>query len=78
MSEDQWRLGDILEAINQIEKYSVRGRHAFESDELIQVWIVHRLETIGEAARYLSNAVLRGYPHVPCRQTFVTRNILAH
>lgn len=41
------RLLDILEAIERIEKYTIRGRDAFEQDELIQTWIVHHLQIIG-------------------------------
>jgi uncharacterized protein with HEPN domain len=44
------RLLDILEAIENIEKYTLRGHEAFEHDELIQPWIVHHLQIIGEAA----------------------------
>ncbi len=38
--DTQWLL-DIIEAIERIERYSSRGRDAFETDELIQNWIVH-------------------------------------
>jgi uncharacterized protein with HEPN domain len=44
------RLLDILEAIENIEKYASCGHEAFEHDELIQTWIVHHLQIIGEAA----------------------------
>jgi uncharacterized protein with HEPN domain len=41
-------VGDILEAIERIERYAVRGRTAFDADELIQNWIVRHLQVIGE------------------------------
>jgi uncharacterized protein with HEPN domain len=44
------RLADILDAIAAIRRHARRGREAFERDELIQVWIVHHLQIIGEAA----------------------------
>ncbi len=34
MRDPKERLRDILDAITNIERYSVRGRQAFESDEL--------------------------------------------
>jgi len=34
MRSDRERSLDILEAIEQIEKYAARGRKAFENDEL--------------------------------------------
>ena len=36
MRDDREWLLDILDAIEKIEKYSSRGRKAFEEDELIQ------------------------------------------
>jgi uncharacterized protein with HEPN domain len=50
MREDRRRLEDILEAINQIERYAKRGHQDFESDEMLQVWIVYHFQIIGEAA----------------------------
>lgn len=44
MRSDRERFEDILDAISKVEKYSARGRDAFESDELIQTWIVHQLQ----------------------------------
>ncbi len=32
----------------RIKKYASKGREAFEGDELIQSWIVHHLQIIGE------------------------------
>ena len=34
MSRDTARLQDILEAIERVEKYAVRGREVFEQEEL--------------------------------------------
>lgn len=53
MRESRERLMDILEAIERIEKYTIHGRDTFEHDELIQTWMVHHLQIIGEAARAL-------------------------
>ena len=39
MRDDRERLFDIQEAIERIERYASRGREAFETEELIQVWI---------------------------------------
>ena len=48
MRDPRERLRHILEAIAQIKRYASRGRQAFEGDELIQSWVVHRLQIIGE------------------------------
>jgi uncharacterized protein with HEPN domain len=78
MKDDAERLRDILEAIRQVEKYAARGRAAFETDELVQVWLTHHLQIIGEAARRLSDDLRRRYPDVPWPQIIAMRNILVH
>ncbi len=37
MRSDLERLADMLEALENIERYVPRGRQAFEMDELLQV-----------------------------------------
>jgi uncharacterized protein with HEPN domain len=78
MRDDRVRLRDILDAIARIEKYAVRGRQHFEQDELVQTWIVHHLEIIGEATRGLSAALRSSHPQVPWAQIIAMRNILIH
>jgi uncharacterized protein with HEPN domain len=78
MRDDSERLQDILEAIVQIEKYAVRGREEFERDELLQVWMVHHLQIIGEAVRGLSEALRESHRMVPWAQIGAMRNILVH
>ncbi len=78
MREDRERLLDMQEAIEEIEKYAVRGKHAFERDELIQVWIIHHLQIIGEACRTLSQQFLERYSDGPWAKIIGMRNILVH
>lgn len=51
MRDDRQRLLDIREAIERIEKYASQGRETFDENELVQTWIIHHIEIIGEAAR---------------------------
>ena len=78
MRDDRERLLDILEAIEQIEKYAVRGKGTFERDELIQTWIVHHLEIIGESCRLLSPQFRSRHADQPWSQAIAMRNILVH
>jgi uncharacterized protein with HEPN domain len=78
MRDDRERLRDIVEAIERIEKYSARGRQAFDGDELIQIWIVHHLQVIGEAARALSAEFIATHTQVPWSKIVGMRNILVH
>lgn len=78
MRDDRERLLDVVEAIELIEKYSARGRGAFEQDELIQNWIVHHLQIIGEACRGLSGDFRQRHSEVPWEKIVGMRNILVH
>jgi hypothetical protein len=74
MPDDRERLLDVLEAIERIDRYAVRGREAFEHDELIQNWITHQLQVIGEAAARITADLRENHPEVPWRQTGPTRS----
>jgi uncharacterized protein with HEPN domain len=78
MRRDSERLKDILEAIKNIEKYASRGKKVFEGDELIQVWIIHHLQIIGEAASAMSQNFIADYPEIPWQDMSDFRNILVH
>lgn len=78
MRDDRARLLDIREAIERIEKHTSRGRATFENDELIQIWVIHHLQVIGEATRALSAHLKQEHPEVPWSQIAGMRNILVH
>jgi uncharacterized protein with HEPN domain len=78
MRDPQERLRDILDAIAGIERYAARGRDAFDQNELIQVWIVHHLQIVGEAAAQLGRDFHDAHPEVPWPQIVAMRNILVH
>lgn len=78
MRDDRERLRDILEAITQIEKYAVRGEKEFQQNELIQIWIVHYLQIIGEASSSISKKLTNKYSKVPWAEIIAFRNILVH
>ena len=78
MRTDEDRLSDILNAIECIERYLGRGRAAFESDELIQVWMVHYLQVIGEAASSLSSSLKETYADIPWPSIIGFRNLVVH
>lgn len=78
MRNDRERLLDILEAIERIEKHTNGGRNVFESSELVQAWVLHHLQIIGEAARGVSGELKERHPEVAWPEIIGTRNILVH
>ena len=78
MRDDRERLSDIQEAIERIEKYAAQGRDVFEQNELVQTWIVHHFQIIGEASRALSADLRAQHPQIPWSKIIGMRNILVH
>lgn len=78
MRDARERLRDILEAIGHIERYAVRGREAFERDELIQGWFVRHLQIVGEAARSMPEDIRSQAPDIPWKDIVGMRHILVH
>jgi len=78
MRDPKERLRDILDAITRIERYAARGREAFEQEELIQVWIFHHIQIIGEAAAHLGRDFHDAHPEVSWPQIVAMRNVLVH
>jgi uncharacterized protein with HEPN domain len=78
MRQDGERLQDILAAIGQIERYALRGKDAFQTDELVQIWMVHHLQVIGEAAAAISEDLQARHPEVPWALIIAFRNVLVH
>jgi uncharacterized protein with HEPN domain len=78
MRSDQDRLADILDAIAKIQERTSAGEDAFRHDEMLQVWVIHHLQVIGEAARGLSREFRDLNPTVRWAQLVALRNILVH
>jgi uncharacterized protein with HEPN domain len=76
--DDRERLLDILEAIERVERYASQGKEAFLRDELVQVWILHHLQIIGEATRALDSGFREAFPEIPWTKIIGMRNILIH
>jgi len=78
MRDDSERLRDILKAIDQILSKTAGDRSAFDMDEMLQVWTIHHLQIIGEAARALSSEFRQKYPDEVWAKAVGLRNILVH
>lgn len=78
MRSDRERLLNIVEAIEKIFSHKEISRLDYESDELVQVWYIHYLQMIGEAASRLSEDMRIKNPEVQWDQMIGMRHILVH
>lgn len=68
----------MLRAVKRIDRVASAGRDAFSRDEQAQIWVIHHLEILGEAARSLSEALRAAHPDVPWSTIIGLRNVLIH
>ena len=78
MRDDRERLADILAAIDRILSKTTQGRAAFDADEMVQIWVLHHLQIVGEAARCLSEDFRRRNPDAVWSKAAGMRHILVH
>jgi uncharacterized protein with HEPN domain len=78
MRDDRDRLIDIRNAIGRILEKAPEDRAAFDRDEMLQVWVLHHLQVIGEAARALSDEFRARHPDEIWSGAVGLRNILVH
>ena len=78
MRSDRERLLDIIEAIQKIDRHPSRDIEAFAEDERQQVWVIHHLQIIGEAANRLSEGFRADHPEIPWDQIIGMRHVLVH
>ena len=78
MSGDPVLLRDMLTSIENVEKYSSRGKAEFLANELIQTWIIHQLQIIGEAASRVSETFRANHREISWKQIIAMRQILLH
>ncbi|PKO20298.1 MAG: nucleotidyltransferase [Chloroflexi bacterium HGW-Chloroflexi-1] len=78
MRSDRERLLDIQEAIGKIEQHTSSDIEAFADDEMQQVWVIHHLRIVGEAAYGLSQQFRARHPQIPWEQIIGMRHVLVH
>ncbi len=78
MRDTSERLRDIQETITRITKYTDVGRQSFDQNELVQTWVVHNLEIIGEASRSIPQEYKDKHPTIEWARISRMRNVLIH
>jgi len=75
----RFRIDDIIEAIDKIERYTHGIDFAsWQNDEKTVDAVIRNLEVIGEASSHLPSEVQEQYEDVPWDMMKGIRNILAH
>ena len=76
---DNARIYHILEAIEEIEKYTNQKTYDdFLEDTMLQSACIRQLEIIGEAANHLSTQFKKTLKDVKWREIVSLRNVLIH
>jgi uncharacterized protein with HEPN domain len=71
-------LDHIVDAIQDIQRYTSVGRDAFVSDRMRQDAVIRKLEIIGEAVKNLSDEIKQLAPSTPWRKIAGMRDRLTH
>lgn len=77
MRDDLLRCKDMLQAIEKIDQ-KCHGIHEDEADELLNVWVLHHLQIIGEAAYHSSELFKSKYPQISWSKIIGMRHVLVH
>ncbi len=79
MRSDKLYLSDILEAINNIQKYVNSLSYAkVRKNRMLIYAVIRNLEIIGEAAKHISKQEKRKHSEIEWRKIAALRNILIH
>ena len=78
MKDDAIYLQHILECIARIEQYTHAGRADFMAATLIQDGVIRNLQTLGQSALKLSDALKSAHPEVDWKSIVGLRNVLVH
>lgn len=78
MRDDRERLYDMLEAIHKIEQYANDESFSSRDENLVEVWMIHHLQIIGEAASRISTGLREKHPEVSWGGMIGMRHVLVH
>lgn len=80
MSKDDLRyVGHMVDCGQRIQQFLAgKSRADYDAEEVLRLAVIHLLQTIGEAARLVSDDFRGQHPHIPWAQIVGMRNRIAH
>jgi len=75
---DALRIRDMLFALRRIRDRCPDDLSTFEADEMVQVWVVHHLQMLGEAAARVSPETRQLEADIPWTEMNALRNVIVH
>jgi uncharacterized protein with HEPN domain len=78
LKDDRVYLKHILEAIEDIERYTAPGYQAFIRERMRQDAVIRKLEVIGEAVKHLSAGAKSARPDIRWREIGAMRDKMIH
>jgi uncharacterized protein with HEPN domain len=79
IKDDSVYLRHMLDqAVKVVSKLESKTRAEFDSDENLRLALAHLIQTIGEAARRVSDATREGHPELPWKQIMGMRHKIVH
>jgi uncharacterized protein with HEPN domain len=78
LKDDRVYLIHILEAIEDIERYTASGYDTFIRERMQQDAVIRKLEVIGEAVKHLSAAAKTARPDIGWREIAAMRDKMIH
>jgi len=79
MKADLNYLGHIVDCGRRVQQFTAREtRESFVTNELLRLAVVHLIQTIGEAARLVSEGFRQQHSEVPWNQIVGMRNRIVH
>jgi uncharacterized protein with HEPN domain len=79
MDRDELYLGQMLDFSRKALAFiEGKSREEYDNDEILRIALAHLLQTVGEAARRISDSFREAHPEIPWRSITGMRHHIVH
>lgn len=78
MNDSSFYVGEIVNRLERIQRYTATGHDDFMASEMIQDAVLRNFQVIGEAAKRLPNEFRQRHSDVPWRRMTGFRDVVVH